>query len=409
MVSSRNSKEGERETKRYKILYVSTYAETWGGGEFSFLGLLKNLDRRSFAPEVVLLAQGEMEDLIRQLGVKVLSLPAFNPDRFSAGKNLSKRQLIWRAGAPSLRAVFRIYKYIKKNRIDLVHAQCWKSSLIAGLSARMAGVPLVRHERTLPWHGPADHLCSAIATHIIAVSEAAANKFLGKVPARKIFVIKNGVDLQQFRESLPKSQVRREFGVLPDCPLIAVVGQLAPWKGHIPFLEAASLVIKAFPTTRFLIVGHVPYFAPPDYGNKLKQKVKDLNISEAVIFTGYRKDIPDIMSNIDILVVPSLIESFGRVAIEAMASGKPVVAARSGGLPEIIDDGVTGLLVPPGDPAAMAEALIALIRDRAKGRMMGKAGRARAEEKFSMESNVRQIEGLYARILSHGRGSENPR
>ncbi|PIU68061.1 MAG: glycosyltransferase family 1 protein, partial [Armatimonadetes bacterium CG07_land_8_20_14_0_80_40_9] len=145
---------------------------------------------------------------------------------------------------------------------------------------------------------------------------------------------------------------------------------------------------------KFLIVGDGPL------REELKEQSKDLGIEDEVTFTGSRQDIPEIMAALDIFVLTSIKEHFGRVVIEAMACGKPVIATNSGAVPEIVEDKVTGILVPPEDSEKLAEAIIELLEDKEKAKEMGIAGRKRVEELFSIEKHTRQIEEVYLSLLS---------
>jgi glycosyltransferase involved in cell wall biosynthesis len=240
------------------------------------------------------------------------------------------------------------------------------------------------------------------AHKVIAVSKAASQRFQEFESAQeKVVIIYNGVDLTEFTPQPPDSQLREEFGIEKDRILVGTLGQLIPGKGQDVFLKAAAQVIKQTPEVKFMIVGDGNQF----YRQKLEDLSKDLGLSGKVVFTGFREDIPRITSLLDISVLPSTthLEGLSRVIIEAMASSKPVIATNSGGNPEAVEDGITGILVPPEDSHSLAESILDLIKDETKRNRMGEAGRTRAEKLFSIENNISQIEKIYEELLCQKR------
>jgi glycosyltransferase involved in cell wall biosynthesis len=178
-----------------------------------------------------------------------------------------------------------------------------------------------------------------------------------------------------------------------------MVGRLESWKGHAVFLKALALVKDAVPRVRGIIAGDsVPH--EPGYRASLEALQKGLDLQERVTFCGHRADVPAVMSALDVLVLASTSpEPFGRVLIEAMAAGKPVVATGAGAVPEIIQDGEQGLIVAPGDPGALAEAVIRLLSDPGLARTMGQKGRLRVEERFEVRQYVDGVQAVYRELL----------
>jgi glycosyltransferase involved in cell wall biosynthesis len=206
--------------------------------------------------------------------------------------------------------------------------------------------------------------------------------------------------IQLFNPRRDGTTVRAELGLGPGVPLIGVVGRIAHWKGHKLFLHAAARVRESLPETRFLIVGDAVTSGDHRLKEELFQLVQVLGLEEAVIFTGVRSDVPEVMAALNILVLPSeLPEPLGRVVLEAMATARPVVATRQGGPLEIVVDGETGYLVPPRDPQLMAEAILSLLQAPERARMMGRAGRTRCEQRFTVERTCRDIVHVYEAIL----------
>jgi glycosyltransferase involved in cell wall biosynthesis len=179
-----------------------------------------------------------------------------------------------------------------------------------------------------------------------------------------------------------------------------MVAQFVAWKGHMDFLRAARLVADTYPTARFLLVGDPEWHAEPGYVESLRSLVQQLRLTEHVHFLGQREDMPQVYAAFDILVVASWAEPFGKVLVEAMAMGKPVVATDAGGPPEIVEDGRTGLLVPPRHPHRLAGAIQRLASDPDGAQRMGQRGRQRIQGRFGAECYVREIEEQYGQLLA---------
>jgi glycosyltransferase involved in cell wall biosynthesis len=205
-------------------------------------------------------------------------------------------------------------------------------------------------------------------------------------------VVYNGLDLAAFdREAARPAELPLPGG---DGPVIGTVSHLIPWKGQEIFLRAAAQLLQAHPGWRFVVVGD-PIFQFRTERERLERLAGELGISDRVTFAGHREDIPAVMSALDLFVLPSLYEPFGRVLIEAMGARKPVVASRAGGVPEIVLDGETGVLVPPGEPEALADAIADLVVDRERAERLAAAGRARVEKHFSLEATVQGVLEAY--------------
>jgi glycosyltransferase involved in cell wall biosynthesis len=181
--------------------------------------------------------------------------------------------------------------------------------------------------------------------------------------------------------------------------VISLIGRLAPWKGQHVFIEAAAQVLRQFPDVCFWIVGS-PLFGEDEYEQRIRTQVNELGMEEAVKFLGFQEDIPSLLNRTDIVVHASTHgEPFGQVVVEGMAAGRPVVATDGGALPEIIEHGQTGLLVPMGDAPAMAQAMISLLADPAHAREMGLAGQRRVQDKFTLNETVRKVQTVYDCLL----------
>ena len=196
--------------------------------------------------------------------------------------------------------------------------------------------------------------------------------------ASKISVIRNGVDLARFDDAPPPSQLRRELGLPDRTPLVGVVSRM--------------------PDARFLVVGETSPM-DRDYLGELQQYAGRCGVADCVIFAGLRTDIPGVLASLDVSVMPSLNEALSNVVLESMAAGAPTVATRVGGTPEALVDGVTGILVPPADSSALADAIVHLLKDAALAGQVGHAARARIADHFSIRRMVRATEDLYVELL----------
>ena len=209
----------------------------------------------------------------------------------------------------------------------------------------------------------------------------------------KFVTIHSGIDLAYFRSVRVDPAVKRkELGLPPEGPIVGTVGRLVPIKGLEWLLKAAPRVLAEFPQACFVIIGDGPMLG------ELRELTAILGIGLRVVFLGAREDVPECLAAFDLFVLPSLNEGMGRVLLEAMAVGCPVVATRVGGIPDIVADRTTGLLVPPRDDRALAEAILTLLRDRSRRVAYGEAARRHVDGRFDVETMVRNIERLYDEV-----------
>ena len=222
---------------------------------------------------------------------------------------------------------------------------------------------------------------------IIAVSRAIETKLIDEgratVPIR---LIHNGVDLQRYDHQEPCCTLPEEYGMEPGSQIVGVVARLEPEKGHPTLLEAWPAVLRAVPDAYLLIVGE------GSRRDALEAQARELRIAHRVVFTGRRDDVPAVTAALDVAVLPSYREAQGLTILEAMALSRPVVASNVGGIPEMIEDGVTGLLVPPHDADALAAAIIRLLLDHPYADTLGRAGHDLVHERFCIELMVEAVE-----------------
>lgn len=291
-------------------------------------------------------------------------------------------------------AFVRLVRLIRRERIALVHTHSSVDSWIATLAARALGRPVVRSRHVSIPISARRALVYHLADRIIASGEAVAQLVRAAgVPPAKIVSIPAGVDTREFHPGVSGRPVREELGLTG--PVVGIVAMLRSSKGHRFFLEAAREVLQALPETRFLIVGDgVGY-------EDTRRHVRELGLEHAVTLTGFRNDIPAVMAALDVLVLPSIkSEATSQVIPQAFAVGTPVVAAATGGIPEIIRDGATGLLVPPRHSGALAAAIRSVLTDRATARRMAEAGRRLVLEHYSLDRMMERTVAVYCSLLS---------
>lgn len=299
-----------------------------------------------------------------------------------------------------MRAACQLAKILRDRRIAILHSHMFFSSLCASPVGRLCRVPVIietPHIRELWRHGwksyyTVDRLAGRCVDRYIAVSEANA-RYLAEVkglPRRKMVVIKPGAAIQRFDpERMPPPGLKQSLGFDDADPVLVVVGRLEPQKGHSVLLRAMPLVLREFPSARLVCVGEGAL------RSDLEQQARGLQLDRTVRFIGYPPDVLNWLALADFTVLPSFFEGLPLVAIESLAAGRPMVATAVDGTPEVILDGQTGLLVPPGDPERLAAAICRMLGDPALRRRLGRAGRALVEAQFSREKLVRETQDFY--------------
>lgn len=299
----------------------------------------------------------------------------------------------------------KVASLLKMARAQIVHTHMIHGDLYGTLAARLVGIPIVqsrhnddRFRRVWILRGLMN-LLSSQARAVVAISEslAAFTRDVEGVPASKITRIYYGIDPAELISRAKAGTLRAELGLDTRTPLVAAVGRLTAQKGFQFLIEAFARVLKSQPDARLVIAGD------GELRSALEAQADALGISQAIRFLGWRNDVPSLMADMDVLAVPSLWEGFGLVTLEAMASSKPIIAGRVSALPEIVVHGETGLLVPPGDSAALADALTLLLNDADRARKMGERGRARLDKEFTVDRMARQHTEVYRSLMADSR------
>jgi len=365
------------------VLYLHEHGEI-SGGETSLLVLWEHLDRRRFQPLLLGPPSGRFIERARRLGVP--THPAQFP-RF--------RDLLTSRGRRCLASIERTVHQIKPS---ILHSNTPHTNLAAAWIGRRSGCRVIWHERTLP-HGDwdVDRRLRFLPDRIICNSVAVAQRFGG--PNDRVVVIHNGVSLKEFIPGCGGHAVRQVLGLGPEQVSIGIVGNFGLVKRHELFLEAAEILARDVRDARFLMIGDEVF--PENHGREasLRAETNRLGLQGRVIFLGARADMPAVMDSLDILVSACEVEACSRAIIEAMACGTPIVAADAGGNPELVAACRTGLLFPPGNAQALASALRTLIGDPSLRKAMGSTARARAEERFSIQRHVQEIEAVYEDVV----------
>jgi glycosyltransferase involved in cell wall biosynthesis len=346
----------------------------------------------------------------RRVHVELACLRRLGPyvEEAEVGMQLSEYPISTFHSARTLAQQMRFATDIVRKRIEIVHAYNFYGNVFAIPPARLAAPIVIASIRD---RGPyltamqlrvQRYICR-LATRVLVNAEAVKDWLLaqGYDPAR-IVVIRNGVDLGRFDTPIDPDALRRELGLAPGVPLVTVVSRLNYLKGLEHFLEAAAILAPRFPAVHFLVVGETR-LGDDQYMTVLANLAERLGIAGRVHFPGLRSDIPAVLASTTVSVMPSLNEALSNVLLESMAAGAPTVATRVGGTPEAVIDGVTGLLVPPGDAAAMAEAIARLLAEPGLAGALGRAARRTIEQQFSIDRMVESTEQLYVNLVAEKR------
>jgi glycosyltransferase involved in cell wall biosynthesis len=291
-------------------------------------------------------------------------------------------------------AIVRLRRLMRDRRVDLVHTHSSVDSWLAGIAAKSLGRPVVRTRHVSIPIRRRRAMVYRLADRIITSGESVRSIVIaaGIAPDR-VVSISAGVDGDRFHAGVSGARVRAELG-LGQAPVVGLVANVRGSKGHNVFLEAARTVLATAPDTRFLVVGDGVGF------DEVARRVRDMGLDRSVRLTGFRRDIPEVMAALDVLVLPSIrSEAIPQVIPQALAVGTPVVASTVGGSPELIRDGENGRLVPPGDARALAEAILALLREPERARAMARAGQALVRERYTIDATMARTTGVYRELL----------
>ena len=371
-----------------RVLYVHGLPAI-GGAERDLLALLTSLDREKWDLQVACPATGPLRQALDGCSVPVV------PITLPPWRKLSS--LMARYGA-----VRQLSQLLARVEPSLIHVNdlWWVPHTVQAVAALPQPVPVIAHVRQEVQPAKVRQYELDRVGHVVAVSQRVEKDLLaGGLSRQVVSTIYSGVDLRSLGV-LEGSGIRAEWGIPNDAMVLGTVANLLPLKGYEVMLAAFPAILAAIPTVHYLIIGG----GGAEYCARLNAIAVERGISERVHFAGFQESVASYLSALDLYVHPSLKEAFGLAVVEAMAMGKAVVATTTGGLPEVVAQGETGLLVPPGDVESLAATVVSLLKDRVRREQMGICGRARAHERFSLDASVRHMEQLYGEVLGAQKG-----
>ncbi|HOL66830.1 MAG TPA: glycosyltransferase [bacterium] len=362
---------------RTRVYYIIGTLEI-GGAEKQLLKLCQGLDKKKFLPGVIVLRSGGAlkKDFLKS-GVEVLE----------AGKRFKVDVFFF----------LRLVRILKKEKPDIVHTFMFTANTWGRLAALLAGVPIIfSSERCVDiwkrwYHRLIDRFLLRFTRQVVANSLAVRDFYQRRerIPQEKITVIPNGIEVEKFADISLSSDKKKALGLEEASFVIGAGGRFTPQKGLIFLIRAMPEVLKVFPDAVAVLVGDGPL------RKELETAARQAGVSRNMVFTGYRDDIHEIFSGVDVVVVPSLFEGMPNVVLEAMALRKPVIGSDIPEIAELVEDGKNGFLVPVRDPEALAKKIIMLLKDGKLRRSMGEYGYWLVKERFSVIGMVQAYESLY--------------
>ena len=357
------------------VLLVDQFAAVLGGGERVVLRTARMLGEAGFRVSIVTFQVFCDPERLKVAGCPVLLLPLHNV--FSPG---------------AVRAAWELGSFLRREKVSVVLTYFESSNLFGGIVTKaLSRARLIWNRRDMGIlrerkHSVAYRWFHRLPDHVIAVSEEVRRHAIAvdRIPPERVSVVYNGVE--DTSAGAPRNW--------PETPLIVTVGNLRPVKGHDTLVEAAATVLARYPEARVVIAGEP---LQPEFVAGMRQRVQELGLDDRVQFPGGVADPGVLLRQASVFVLPSRSEGFSNAIVEAMVAGLPVVATTVGGNAEAVEDGVTGILVPPEQPAALAEALLKILGDPKRMRAMGAAGHARAEMLFSTGAMLRGMTEAFAR------------
>ncbi len=397
----------------YRLLVVN-HAVEMGGAERVLLDFLRRLDRERFEPGLAVPRRGPLVEAAETLGIRVhLGIPSrrlLGIRRRSLGED---RKAVALYPLDFLSTVLRLALLIRREGYRLVLTNSAKADIYGSMAGWLAGRPVAWrfHDLASPQTFSRLNLwllrtCATLfARRVLAISGAVRDALLALgVPGERVSVVYNGTEVRG-ETGVIRRKARREWGLPDDRPAVGMVGRLVEWKGPDVFLRAAARVAESFPEAVFFLVGGA-IFGREDYPEELRELSRSLGLEGRVVFTGFLEDPLPLMAALDCLVHASVEpEPLGMVILEAMSLGLPVVATDGGGVPEVVEEGRTGLLVPPGDPEALAQAVCWMLAHPEERKEMGERGKRRAEEAFELGARCREMEEELLSLLDCGSGA----
>jgi glycosyltransferase involved in cell wall biosynthesis len=385
---------------RIRLAYVN-HTGAVSGAEVVLINMVRGLDRSKYDPIAICPQEGELAGRLATEGIASFPLPPV------AARFTWRPDKLLRAALSLTRAIFALRRTLSRTAPDIVHANSLRAGVVASLGSVGSGRKVVWHVHDhLPQH-PLSTVIRIAAlllrpARVIAVSHATARAFKGSFAFKGVVVtVHNGVDLRRFPlKGQERSQTRAALGVPEDAFLVCAVGQICARKGLLELIEAFQIAHAQAPKMHLMIAGSVVFEHEERYLERLRRAAAEPSLAGKVRFMGQVLDVSSLLRTADLMVLNSREEPFGLVLVEAMASGTPVLATRTGGIPEIVTDGENGWLVEKADTAGLASKLLELEGNRD---VLDKvAGRARDVTcpQFSVERFQMRIQAIYAKLLT---------
>jgi glycosyltransferase involved in cell wall biosynthesis len=360
---------------KFTILHTE-WSEGWGGQEIRILLEMREHRRQGHKVHLLCPLQTKLAEEAGGMGIEVIP---------------HKIRSAWEPGS-----ILRIKNLIRELKIDVLHTHSSVDSWAGGLAGRWAKVPVLVRTRHIsvrvkrPWLNRVYYLPDAVIT----TGEHIRRELLQthKIPAERIVSIPTGADTGRFHPQPPDLELKKRMGLPIDSPVITLVAVLRAQKRHELVIAAAAEIIKVFPQARFLFVGDGPG------RDRVEQEIKKARLEDRILMTGYREDIPDILSFTDLGIISSVAEGIPQFLFQIMAMGKPVIATAVGGIPDIVTSGVTGILIPPEDPAALVRALVQTLGDPGSARRLGEEGRRLVEQEYTVEKMAEKVYRVYQQV-----------
>ena len=383
-----------------RVLHIITQSRPFGGAQHNTLALVTRMDRKRFHSHVACGPNGPLIDAAREAGVPVTVLATLDNPLHPVA---------------DARALAGMVALCRAGRFDIVHTHSTKAGVLGRLAARICRIPAVIHTiHAVPFdefQRPAirlaalwaERLAARWCDRLIAIGDTLGDDFAraGVCPREKIVTIRSGIDFSRFEGSVDRAAVRRRLGIAPNEAVVGAVGHMREAKGYPHLLEAVHRLRRQFTDLRLIIVGDGPVW------EQVKARARGLGLDGCCLFLGRREDVPDLLRAMDVYAQASLWEGIPRAIQEALYVGLPVVATDVNGTSEIVEHGVTGLLVPPRDAAALAQAIGDLLADRAAASRLGAQGRRKMSGEFSIERTLQRTEELYVDLARRRAGRDS--
>lgn len=383
-----------RNKKIKNVLYLNSSSVIYGA-ETRLIDIIRNLDKNKFMPFVLLPHPGPLDGRLREMGVMIMHLEYGYPLSPLNKENIKRFIKLNRD----------FVRLVRWHDIDIIHANLHINMSKFWLGLLILRLPLIVHMRSHFWLRAYEKFIICRAFKAIFISKFVDNQFFKKssysflmfAQKNRTEILHDGIDVNRFSPRKPEGYIRKELNINPDDYLIGIIGAVDKVKGQDLLIQAANIVIPKHPHVKIVIVGDLYHAGKSnlEYRDNLLKMIKDFNLTNHVIFTGFRGDIEVFMTEIDLLVQPSEREALGTSMVEAMSCGKPVIGTDVDGIPEVIGKNESGILLNPRTPEAFAKAINFFIENPEEAKKKGLQGRERVLKLFNASKNIKHIQHIY--------------